>query len=90
MKIRIGPPKNCFNAGQDLGDKVNCLKEKIPQVEWDPNVIWGVLPKGKEVHVSFKDKVAKLKIVRETSKLRGTKIWVSEELTPTQLKQRST
>lgn len=40
MKICIeGLPKDCFNAEQDLGDRIDCIKEKIPHMEWDPDAV---------------------------------------------------
>ena len=66
------------------------VTEAIPQLGWDLDDMQFVIEEGAQAKVIMKDKSARNKILKQTNKLRDTKIWISKELTPTLLKMKAT
>lgn len=74
------------------GNQANKLKlvtESIPQIQRDSKDLL-VLQEMTQTKVVLMDKLARNEVLKQSSKLRGTKIWISEELTLTQLKMKAT
>ena len=47
-----------------------------------------VSPKGKHVILRYSTMQEKIKVMKQTHSLQGTTVWMADELTPTQLKNR--
>ena len=63
------------------------LEKVVPFVDLgDPDFID---IKGKQAVVSYETMEEKIKVMKQTKSLQGTKVWISDELTPLQLKERA-
>ncbi|KAH7433101.1 hypothetical protein KP509_07G055000 [Ceratopteris richardii] len=49
-----------------------------------------ITPKGTQARVSYFDMSDKIAVMKQAKSLQGTKVWIADELTPLQLKNRPT
>ena len=62
------------------------LNKVVPFVNLgDPSLI---IVKGTQARVSYSYKAKKIAVMQQTRSLKGTKVWIADELTPLQLKNR--
>ena len=62
------------------------LSKVVPFVNLgDPSLI---IVKGTQARVSYSYKAEKIAVMQQTRSLKGTKVWIADELTPLQLKNR--
>lgn len=82
----IGGLLDGWHAGNHV-EQLKKIREAILQIEWDVPTNDYVIPKGTHALI-MEDKTPRNKILKQSNKLRGINIWVSEELTPTELKMK--
>lgn len=71
--------------------EIEIMKRRISRVLPSVNIgdPYCITPKGSHAIMDYYDKKDKIKILRQSKLLQGTKLWLADELTPTQLKNKS-
>ena len=102
MKIRIGGISDWQHENDTFDEAINKIKAAIPAIDWsasptddknddeDESSPVNLSPRNGHVVITFNSKTLKKRILQQSYKLKGTKIWIAEELTRTQLKNKAT
>lgn len=99
LKVRIGGLPQAWDTHTgSFEDAITFLNECIKSIHIDPNSLEKVCNKadhksGKRISSShailiFKDKESRLRLLQQSRLLKGTKLWIAEELTLFQLKHK--
>ena len=96
--VRIGGLPEGWSIGTNTNEElegyildVDIIKERLTKVV--PFIDLGdptdIEIKGKQARVRYYDMMDKIKVMKHTESLQGTSVWISDELTPLQLKNRA-
>ncbi|KAH7444147.1 hypothetical protein KP509_02G066800 [Ceratopteris richardii] len=80
---------NSKQTGTESPNKVDLatqLSEVVPFINLGSPVF--ITPKGTQARVSYFDMSDKIAVMKQAKSLQGTKVWIADELTPLQLKNR--
>lgn len=90
VKIRMGGmPENFYNTDKSFEEVFKDVEKYTPGIEWNIYTWQAYGWRGNHIQITFREKEDRLEILRQANKLKGTKIWISEELTRNQLKERT-
>lgn len=92
LNILIGGlPADWYRVEDSYSTLIAKLKSHTPMIEWNDDVIQEIGRVGRVTYayVVFKTKKDRINILQQSKKLKGTSLWISEELTRKQLKERS-
>ena len=64
------------------------LSNVVPFVDLGDPIF--IIVKGTQARLTYMDKLDKIRVMKQTKSLQGTKVWIADELTPLQLKNKPT
>ncbi|MCO5600272.1 hypothetical protein L7F22_054382 [Adiantum nelumboides] len=93
LKVRIGGLPRAWDEYKDFVEGISFLNETLKPINVDYDMVASFHNKSNNKRtlsghaiLEFENKEGRLRLLQQSRLLRGTRFWIAEELTPTQLK----